>query len=152
MGTLDFGLDDILISEMKNGEGKRAQSLYLSVYLYFLRPCLSHIKLESLCHLLFKNISHHRSNWFSLYFSLSLYLSFMFVFVFVFSEILPAAYHIQNPFVISFSKIYHIIGVSGFPFICLCLCICLYICICIFVRIGIADIMAFQKIYGLRGP
>ena len=26
----------------------------------------------------------------------------------------------QNPFVISFSKIYHIIGVSGSPFICLC--------------------------------
>ena len=34
------------------------------------------------------------------------------------------AYHIQNPFVISFSKIYHITGVFGFPFICLCLCIC----------------------------
>ena len=64
------------------------------------------------------------------------------------------AYHIQNPFVISFSKIYHIIGVIGFPFFCLCICICrcIYLCICIFVRIWIADIISFQKIYGLRGP
>ena len=63
------------------------------------------------------------------------------------------AYHIHNPFVISFSKIYHIIGVIGFPFICLCLCICpcICLCICIFVRIWIADIISFQKIYGLRG-
>ena len=71
---------------------------------------------------------------------------------------LPAAYHIQKPFVITFSKIYDTIGVSASPFICLCLCICLCICICIclciwiFVRIWIADIMGFQKIYDLRGP
>ena len=73
---------------------------------------------------------------------------------------LPAAYHIQKPFVITFSKIYDTIGVSASPFICLCLCICLCICICIciclciwiFVRIWIADIKGFQKIYHLRGP
>ena len=71
---------------------------------------------------------------------------------------LPAGYHIQKPFVITFSKIYDTIGVSASPFICLCLCICLCICICIclciwiFVRIWIADIMGFQKIYDLRGP
>ena len=72
---------------------------------------------------------------------------------------LPAGYHIQKPFVITFSKIYDTIGVSASPFICLCLCICLCICICIciclciwiFVRIWIADIISFQKIYGLRG-
>ena len=63
------------------------------------------------------------------------------------------AYHIQNPFVISFSKIYHIIGVIGFPFICLCICICLciFLCICISVRVWVADIISFHKIYGLRG-
>ena len=63
------------------------------------------------------------------------------------------AYHIQNPFVISFSKIYHIIGVIGFPFICLCIwiCLCICLCICIFVRIWIADIISFHKIYGFRG-
>ena len=62
------------------------------------------------------------------------------------------AYHIQSSFVISISKIYHIIGVIGFPFICLCICICLCscLCICIFVRIWIADIISFQKIYGLK--
>ena len=64
------------------------------------------------------------------------------------------AYHIQNPFVIPFSKIYHIIGVIGFPFICLFVCICLCICLCIFifVRIWIADIISFLKIYSLRVP
>ena len=53
-------------------------------------------------------------------------------------------------FVISFSKIYHIIGVTGEPFICLWLCICLCVCLCIsiFVRIWIADIIS---VYGLRG-
>ena len=61
--------------------------------------------------------------------------------------------YFQNLFVISFSKIYHIIGVIGFPFICLCICICpcICLCICIFVWIWIADIISFQKIYGLRG-
>ena len=29
---------------------------------------------------------------------------------------------------------------------------CLCLCVCIFVRIWIADIMSFQKMYGLRGP
>ena len=100
------------------------------------------------------------------------------------------AHHIQNPFVISFSKIswstcsfptfisqfdtnhifgvlsipsdsfqelrkyststskiYDIIGVINFPFICICPCICMCIClcICIFVQIWIADIISFQK-------
>ena len=47
---------------------------------------------------------------------------FVFVFVFLFSLTLPATYYIQNPFVISFSKVYQIMGVSGI-FICLGLCI-----------------------------
>ena len=36
-----------------------------------------------------------------------------------------------------------------------CICVwrtCVCLCICIFIRIWIADIMGFQKIYGLRGP
>ena len=38
---------------------------------------------------------------------------------------------------------------------CSCICVwrtCVCLRICIFVRIWIADIMGFQKIYGLRGP
>ena len=37
------------------------------------------------------------------------------------------------------------------PFTCLCIYLCICLCICIFVRIWIADIISFQKIYGLRG-
>ena len=43
----------------------------------------------------------------------------------------------------STSKIYDIIGVINFPFICICLCI--FLCICIFVQIWIANIISFQK-------
>jgi len=36
--------------------------------------------------------------------------------------------------------------------LCHCLCLCLCLCICISVWIWIADVMSFQKMYGLRGP
>ena len=36
--------------------------------------------------------------------------------------------------------------------LCLCHCLCLCLCICISVWIWIADVMSFQKMYGLRGP
>ena len=32
----------------------------------------------------------------------------------------------------------------------LCLCHCLYLCVSISVRIWVADVMSFQKMYGLR--
>ena len=36
--------------------------------------------------------------------------------------------------------------------LCHCLCLCLCLCICISVWIWAADVMSFQKMYGLRGP
>ena len=36
--------------------------------------------------------------------------------------------------------------------LCHCLCLCLCLCISISVWIWIADVMSFQKMYGLRGP
>ena len=36
--------------------------------------------------------------------------------------------------------------------LCHCLCDCLCLCVRIFVRVWWADVMSFQKMYGLRGP
>ena len=131
-----------MLVETKNGEGNILYILHILNHLYILHNQTPFV-------ILFPKTYNMTG--------LSIVLAFVFVFVFVFvsvfifSETLPVAYRIQNPFFISCSKTYHNIGVSGSPFICLCLCIC--VCICIFVRIWIANIMGFQKIYiYLRGP
>ena len=44
---------------------------------------------------------------------------------------------------------------QSFPWrlcLCHCLCDCLCLCVRIFVRVWWADVMSFQKMYGLRGP
>ena len=62
--------------------------------------------------------------------------------------------HNQTPFVIYFPQKHHIIGlpvVLVFVFVFVFV-LCLSLCLFFSVRIWIADIMGFQKIYSLRGP